>query len=94
MFSLFPPHFPQLPDFQSLLVRGQYHPSAPIHLLLSHGFKHPEDKAVFLTPHRESFRNALIELNDQWLELHGGNGRCSGAAQRTQILSVLSATCV
>ncbi len=90
MVSFFPQPCPQLPNFQSLLVRGSYHPSAPIHLLLSHGFENPEDKAVLLTPHRESFRNALIELNDRWFELHGGNGRSSGSAQRTQILFVLT----
>ncbi|KAI1796300.1 hypothetical protein LXA43DRAFT_662560 [Ganoderma leucocontextum] len=85
MVSFFPHPCPQLPDFRSMLVRGPYHPSAPVHLLLSHGFENPEDKAVLLTPHRESFRNALIELNDRWLELHSGNGRSSGAAQRTQM---------
>ena len=60
-----------------------------MHLLLSHGLDNPEDKAVLLTPYRESFRNAFIEHSDRWLEQHSGNGRYSGAAQRAQILYVL-----
>ncbi|EJF61299.1 hypothetical protein DICSQDRAFT_61140 [Dichomitus squalens LYAD-421 SS1] len=89
MISFFPPPCPQLPEFQTLLVRGTYHASAPVHLLLSHCSGTPGARAICLTPQREPFTNALVELKDQWIEVHGGIGRTSAAALRTEILFVV-----
>ena len=89
MVSFFPPPCPQLPEFQSLVVRGSFHASAPIHLLLSHTIDKPEARAIFLTPRRDFLKNALVELNDQWISQHSGTGKHCAAAQRTQILYVV-----
>lgn len=89
MPSLFPPPCPQLPDFKSMLIRGDYHPSAPIHLLLSYAAAIPEAKAVFLTPRRDSLMNDLADLNDHQLNTSSGSGKCNGAAMRTQVLYIV-----
>ncbi len=90
MVSLFPQPCPQLPDFHTLLVRGCFHASAPIHLLLSHTADDPEARAILLTPRRNVFKDALIELNDKWISQHSGMGKHCSAAQRIEVLYVLT----
>ena len=72
-----------------MLISGHYHPSAPIHLLLSYTATNPTERAVFLTPRQDSLLGDLVDLSDQWLEKYSGTGAYSGAAQRTQILYAL-----
>ncbi len=88
MASLFPRPCPQLPDYRSLLVKGLYHASAPVHLLLSHNTDDPEARAIFLTPRRDAIKNDLIDLNDAWISEYSGRGRNAAAAQRIETLYV------
>ncbi|KAJ7094492.1 hypothetical protein B0H15DRAFT_125336 [Mycena belliarum] len=74
MPSLFPAG-PELPEFKSLLVKGAYHPSAPIHLALSHTAKFPATQTLLITPSREAIAIALQNYNDDWLSVHSGRGR-------------------
>ncbi|KAI0776032.1 hypothetical protein BD413DRAFT_470117 [Trametes elegans] len=86
MYSLFPaPIDPTLPEFQSLLVKGPYHASAPVHLLLSHSAVHPEAKAILLTPCRSTIQHALVDMNDEWLDRKSGHGRVGAASRRTEV---------
>ncbi|RPD81017.1 hypothetical protein L226DRAFT_126967 [Lentinus tigrinus ALCF2SS1-7] len=85
MTSLFPRPCPPLPEYQSLLVKGLYHASAPIHLLLSHTADDPEARAIILTPRRDAFKNDLVDLNDAFITEYGGHGRNAAAAQRVEI---------
>ncbi|KAI0750893.1 hypothetical protein C8Q80DRAFT_1154511 [Daedaleopsis nitida] len=85
MVSFFPQPCPQLPDFQQLLVRGSFHASAPIHLLFSYTSENTDSRAILLTPRRDSLKDVLVELNDQWINVHSGIGSSSAAAQRTEL---------
>ncbi|KAI0832510.1 hypothetical protein BC628DRAFT_324367 [Trametes gibbosa] len=85
MASLFPLPCPQLPEYQSLLLKGSHHASAPIHMLLSHATQDPNAKAILLTPRRASFKDALVELNDEWLDHRSGHGSVSALARRIDI---------
>ncbi|KAJ3012979.1 hypothetical protein NUW54_g1723 [Trametes sanguinea] len=76
---------PELPDFQSLILKGPYHASAPVHLLLSHTAQHPDAKAILLTPSRRQFKTTLGGLNDEWLSQKSGHGRVCAGAQRTEV---------
>ncbi|KAJ7044639.1 hypothetical protein C8F04DRAFT_1350910 [Mycena alexandri] len=79
MASLFPSG-PPLPAFQSLLIKGPYHPSAPIHLALSHAATFPATSSqaatriLLITPSRETIAAALREHNDDWIGTHSGRG--------------------
>ncbi|KAH9899787.1 hypothetical protein C8Q73DRAFT_743639 [Cubamyces lactineus] len=85
MTTLFPQPCPELPAFQSLLVKGPYHASAPFHLALSHATLHPDDKIILLTPNRGLVKDSLVELNDEWLRRNSGHGNVSAAARRIEI---------
>ncbi|OSD04332.1 hypothetical protein PYCCODRAFT_147854 [Trametes coccinea BRFM310] len=85
MSRLFPQPCPELPDFQSLVVKGLYDASAPVHLLLSHITQHPDATVILLTPSREQFKESLVELNDEWISQNSGHGRVCAVAQRTEI---------
>ncbi|KAJ6515568.1 hypothetical protein C8R45DRAFT_956937 [Mycena sanguinolenta] len=73
MASLFPTG-PTLPDFKSLVVKGHYHPSAPIHLALSHAANLPDAGVLMITPSRETIVTALREHNDDWMMANSGQG--------------------
>lgn len=88
MPSLFPPPGPPLRPFQSLLIKGKYHASAPIHLCLSHALEPETIKALLVVPSRSSLKKSLKQLKDEWIKMHGGEGRTSGAAMKVQVLSV------
>ncbi|KAI0068900.1 hypothetical protein BV25DRAFT_1910635 [Artomyces pyxidatus] len=77
MTTLFPLPSPALPEFKSLLVKGPYHASAPLHLCLTHVANRPGTKAVFLSPLRDQFLAALRGFNDDWLSECGGFGAVS-----------------
>ncbi|KAK7054147.1 hypothetical protein R3P38DRAFT_3386287 [Favolaschia claudopus] len=85
MASLFPAG-PVLPEFKSLIVKGLYHPSAPIHLALSHCDKFPNGTRVLIVaPSRETTVTALQEHNDDWMSLHAGTGNTLRLASCTTV---------
>lgn len=88
-FGLFPHPGPTLPPFETLLVKGPYFPSAPLHLCLSHLRSEPHArKALVLTPRRQAFAAALEEFNDQWLTTHSGKGEIADLLSKTDVLYV------
>ena len=82
-------HFPELPLPKSLLIKGGYHPSAPIHFCISH-LSHVNDEgtAVFITPSKESFIQTLVAYNDRWLGKYGGSGEVAAKLSRVKALFV------
>lgn len=90
MSSLFPETFSghDLPPCRTLLIQGPYHPSAPIHLCLSHTKARPNSKAMLLTPSRGDIANALVEFDDDWISSTSGHGKISEIARRVDILLV------
>lgn len=82
-------HFPELPSAKTLLIKGDYHPSAPVHFCISHlSQTNDEDTAVFITPSKESFVQTLVSYNDRWLGEHGGNGDLAKKLVRVKVLFV------
>ncbi|KAF9013353.1 hypothetical protein BDQ17DRAFT_1537026 [Cyathus striatus] len=67
MLSLFPQPGPSLRDFQTLLVKGAYHSSAPVHLLASHISQSENARGVLITPSRSKILKSLVEFNDDWI---------------------------
>lgn len=90
MTTLFPLPSPPLPEFTTLLLKGPYHASAPVHLCLTHLANRPGTRAVLLTPSRDNFVTALRDLNDDWLNECGGFGTVSQILSRVEVLSVFS----
>src|SRR5579863_6881652 len=88
MTTVFPLPSPTLPAFTTLLLKGPYHASAPIHLCLTHLASRPGSRAVLLTPSRDNFVAALRDLNDDWLNECGGYGTVSEVLSRVDVLSV------
>jgi hypothetical protein len=89
MPSLFPPPGPfTLPQSTTLLVKGLYHASAPIHFCLTFIMENPTSKAVFLSPSRQSLTATLQEYNDDWITAHSDNGFISGLSSRISVLFV------
>ena len=87
MLSFFPPSSSQpLPDFQSLLVTGSCHASAPIHLALSHAQKHPNSRPMILSPSRSALKVALTRLSDEWLTSQALCGENIQAVSRVDML--------
>ncbi|KAF7355582.1 hypothetical protein MSAN_01475400 [Mycena sanguinolenta] len=84
MASLFPSG-PALPDFKSLVVKGTYHPSAPIHLALSHAANLPDAGVLMITPSRETMVTALREHNDDWMAAHSGQGNVLELSSCTKV---------
>ena len=90
MTTLFPLPSPALPEFTTLLLKGPYHASAPIHLCLTHLANRPGSRAVLLTPSRDNFVAALRDLNDDWLNECGGYGVVTQVLSRVDVLLVSS----
>jgi hypothetical protein len=88
MSSLFPPPGPQLPPFKTLLVKGKYHSSAPIHLSLSHIARSNDFEVIIITPSRQKIATALQEYNDDWLTANSGLGAITCISSRVKLLSV------
>ena len=90
MSSLFPDSLsrPYLPPFRTLLVKGPYHPSAPIHLCFSHTRTQIHSKTVLLTPSRSNFKRSLEEYNDDWLTTNSGLGKIAEISSRIEVLLV------
>ncbi|KAF8897337.1 hypothetical protein BD779DRAFT_1465552 [Infundibulicybe gibba] len=89
MASLFPPSSgPLLPSFNSLLIKGHYHPSAPIHLSLSHTAQHADTQVLCLTSDRRRMQQALQDYDDNWLAINSGSGKIKDISSRIKLLSV------
>ncbi|KAI0082597.1 hypothetical protein K474DRAFT_1655404 [Panus rudis PR-1116 ss-1] len=86
MASMFPAPSPKLPEFRTLLIQGPYHPSAPIHLCLSHNATHDPGKTLLLAPSRANLVSSLREFNDEWISEHGGDGSTHKLARDVNIL--------
>ncbi|KAF7352515.1 hypothetical protein MVEN_01216400 [Mycena venus] len=84
MASLFPSG-PPLPVFSSLIVKGPYHASAPIHLALSHSANLPETCILMITPSRDTMVTALRDHNDDWMSVHSGQGKILELSQCTTV---------
>lgn len=83
-------HFPELPSNKSLLIKGDYHPSAPIHFCISHlSDVDDESTAVFITPSKEAFVQTLVAYNDRWLGKYGGSGQVAKKLSRVKVLFVV-----
>lgn len=89
MASIFPQPSPCVPPFKTLLIHGPYHPSAPLHLCLSHAALVPTNRALFIAPSRAKLQTTLREFSDEWLNERGGHGLTSQSAMRVQMLFVL-----
>ncbi|KAK1227420.1 hypothetical protein PQX77_009567 [Marasmius sp. AFHP31] len=85
MPSFFPNNVAPLPQFSSLLVKGPYHPSAPIHLALSTLDKSVEGTALFLSTSSIHLNLALRQYNDDWLTTQSGHGNLTAVSSRVQI---------
>ncbi|EPQ59368.1 hypothetical protein GLOTRDRAFT_34556 [Gloeophyllum trabeum ATCC 11539] len=85
--SFFPSSWPRedLPDFSTLLVKGLYHASAPIHLCLTHVAQYSTAKAILIAPSREAFVRDLQDLDDEWLSSFAGHGRIAGLSSRIEV---------
>ena len=92
MTTIFPLPCPTLPDFTTLLVAGPVHASAPIHLCLSHLANRPDSTAVLLSPSHQNFKDALVDLNDDWLNECGGFGAVSSLLSKVTSLCVRCGT--
>jgi hypothetical protein len=88
MTTVFPLPSPALPEFTTLLLKGPYHASAPIHLCLTHLANHPGTRAILLSPSRDNFITALRDLNDDWLNECRGYGAVSQVLSRVNVLFV------
>ncbi|KAG7096642.1 hypothetical protein E1B28_004058 [Marasmius oreades] len=85
MPSLFPNEYPSLPQFSSLLVKGSHHPTAPLHLALSHLALSSESTALILSSSSIHLNLALRQYNDDWLATHSGHGDLAAVSSRVQI---------
>lgn len=90
MATLFPSPGPALPPFRSLLVKGNFHATAPLHLCLSHVLQDDSAKAILLTSSRARFIATMKQFNEEWVVEHGGDGRTVNTSRRIDMLCVVS----
>lgn len=88
MATIFPNPAPTLPDFETLLLKGTLHASAPIHFCYSYVLHHDIPKAILFTPSRAKFVHSLKSYGDNWISKHGGDGLMCKAASRVDVLLV------
>ncbi|EKM59346.1 uncharacterized protein PHACADRAFT_136950 [Phanerochaete carnosa HHB-10118-sp] len=88
MATIFPAPAPTLPDLETLLLKGSFHASAPIHLCYSYVLHYDAPKAVLLTPSRARFVHSLKSFNDEWIRKHGSDGLTCKATSKVDVLSV------
>ncbi|KAG0705466.1 hypothetical protein DFH29DRAFT_906622 [Suillus ampliporus] len=82
MARMFPSSDPCLPPYKSLIVQGDYHPSAPIHLCLS---APTGAKALLLSSSRQALIHSLREYNDEWLLTESGTGNTCHSSSKVDI---------
>lgn len=88
MTSLFCPPSPPLPQFSTLLIKGNYPPSAPFHLCVSHlkASSHAHGRVLFLSPNREVLAAALEDYGDGWMTAHCMTGAYAALFSRIDML--------
>ncbi|KAG1892675.1 hypothetical protein F4604DRAFT_1700963 [Suillus subluteus] len=82
MARMFPTSDPSLPPYKSLIVQGNYHPSAPIHMCLS---VPTGAKALLLSSARQALIRSLWEYNDEWLLTNSGTGNTCQSSSEVDI---------
>ncbi|KAG1755903.1 hypothetical protein EDB19DRAFT_1663604 [Suillus lakei] len=82
MARMFPSSDPSLPPYKSLIVQGDYHPSAPIHMCLSVS---RDAKALLLSSARQALIQSLREYNDEWLLTDSGTGNTCHSSSKVDI---------
>ncbi|KAG2152024.1 hypothetical protein BD769DRAFT_1623684 [Suillus cothurnatus] len=82
MARMFPTSDPSLPPYKSLIVQGDYHPSAPIHMCLS---VPTGAKALLLSSARQALIRSLSEYNDEWLFTNSGTGNSHQSSSKVDI---------
>jgi hypothetical protein len=82
MARMFPTSDPSLPPYKSLIVQGDYHPSAPIHMCLS---APTGAKALLLSSARQALIRSLSEYNDEWLFTNSGTGNSCQSSSKVDI---------
>jgi hypothetical protein len=85
MARIFPSSDPCLPHYRSLLVQGDYHPSAPIHMCLS---VPTGSKALLLSSSRKALIHSLREHNSEWLHTKSGVGNTCHSSSKVDTLLV------
>lgn len=90
MVSFFPPSTaaPMLSHSKTILVTGTYHPSAPIHLALSHLEEAQNPYVIAISSSRSIFKESLAQYDDHWLAINLGHGRISSLLAEISISSV------
>lgn len=91
MARMFPTSDPSLPPYKSLIIQGDYHPSAPIHMCLS---VPTGAKALLLSSARQALIRSLQEYNDEWLLSNSGTGNTCRSSSEVDILLVPFCVCV
>ncbi|KAI0693584.1 hypothetical protein BC835DRAFT_1275765 [Cytidiella melzeri] len=86
MASVFPTPSPTFPDFSTLLVKGNYHASAPIHLALSYARANDAAKVLLLAPSRVRLTEEVKQVKDGYLDEQGGSGKVARPARRVDML--------
>ncbi|KAG2158863.1 uncharacterized protein EDB93DRAFT_1116767 [Suillus bovinus] len=82
MTQMFSTSDPSLPPYKSLIVQGDYHPSAPIHMCLS---VPTGAKALLLSSARQALIRSLREYNDEWLLTNSGTGNTCRSSSEVDI---------
>ncbi|KAG2146627.1 hypothetical protein DEU56DRAFT_785527 [Suillus clintonianus] len=82
MARMFPTSGPCLPPYKSLIIQGDYHPSAPIHMCLSVPMG---AKALLLSSSRQALIRSLREYNDEWLLTDSGTGNTCHSSSKVDI---------
>jgi hypothetical protein len=85
MARMFSTPNPSLPPYKSLIVQGDYHPSAPIHMCLS---VPTGAKALLLSSARQALIRSLREYDDEWLLTDSGTGNTCHSSSKVDILLV------
>ncbi|KAK7470850.1 hypothetical protein VKT23_002266 [Stygiomarasmius scandens] len=84
MPSLLPCDDLRLPELKSLLVQGPFHPTAPIHLALTHTAQNEHYTTLFLSAAK--IENLLKDYNDLQLNSQSGHGITSEVSSRIKMV--------
>jgi len=90
MARMFPSCDPCLPHYRSLLVQGDYHPSAPIHMCLS---VPTGSRALLLSSSRKVLIHSIGEHNSEWLHINSGTGNTCRSSSKVDVLLVSILPC-
>jgi hypothetical protein len=86
MPSFFPNSTLELPPFNSLLIVGSYHSTAPIHLAISYATENPDCRPIVLSPSKDALKNGLKAFADHHLASNARRGNMLETVSRIQML--------